>query len=366
MNKRHILYVVADMGDFKSSRLVLARAAQEKGYIIHVAAPGAANDAVLKEFAMHGHDMPRLKRNIFSALYVVNCLSRIQKKIKPEMIHAITLKYSFLCGFAAGDSRKIFTIAGLGYVASNTFFSRVFKIILTPFLKYALKDAFLIVQNPDDSEFLIAQKWAPAHSITLIRGSGVDLNRFAPKPGTEEFPPIVLMPTRLLRDKGIDVFMNAARIIAEKKIPARFVIAGGAGGQSPGAISESSMRTMIQNTTVEWSGFIADMPGLYAKAAIVAYPSHYREGIPRALIEAAAIAKPIVTTDHPGCRETVDDGVNGFLIPVKNPEALANKIEKLLNDDGLRARMGAAGRKKAEHEFDVHMIAGQILKIYEN
>lgn len=355
-NKGKILYVINHIDWFWSHRLPLAKAAQDAGYDVHVAVHGA-NDVRFAKYGFTAHELPE-----FPPL-VSWRLGQLARSLKPDLIHAITLKYSFLTGLATRHTktRRVFTIAGLGYLFSED--AALLRLLVMPLLKYALGNARIIVQNPDDCDILICR--GVIRDAVLIRGSGVDTAIFNQAHNNEENPPIVLMPTRLLRDKGVMVFAEAAKILKDRGVNARFQIAGGMEGHNPATLTESDMKSMIEDGAVEWLGRVNEMPALYARAAVIAYPSWYREGVPKVLLEAAAMGKAIVTTDHPGCREAVTHGVNGLLVPVKNAQATAEAIEKLLNDPDLRARMGTAGRKKAEEEFDVRLVVERTLKTYE-
>ncbi|MCD8525729.1 MAG: glycosyltransferase [Alphaproteobacteria bacterium] len=173
------------------------------------------------------------------------------------------------------------------------------------------------------------------------------------------------MATRLLHDKGVAVFIEAARIMTEHGIKARFQIAGGEVTSNPLAISKEQMEAMVEGKPVEWLGKVDDMPALLAECAVFVYPSYYREGIPKVLLEAAASGKPIVTTDHPGCREAVEDGVNGFLVPVRNALKTAEATQKILEDGKLQKAMSKASRNRAEEEFNVAKIVTETLDVYK-
>ncbi|MCC7305109.1 MAG: glycosyltransferase family 4 protein [Alphaproteobacteria bacterium] len=365
MVSQKILYVVDELEDFWTWRLKLAKAAQLKGWEIHVASRGAGSDPRFAAENFHGHDLPPVQGG-FPLLFA---LRGIIKKTGPGIIHAITLKYALLTGLAAlGEKnvRPVYTIAGLGYLFSESGWkSKLLKSAISPFLKLVFRNAQIIVQNPDDRSTLVKSKLAWPDQVKLVRGSGIDTAKFQPIPGLEDNPPLVLMPTRLVHDKGISVFIEAARILKKRGVNASFQIAGGLSGHNPRAITQQEIEAMTRDGTVFWLGRVADMPSLYARAAVIVYPSYYGEGIPRVLLEAASMGKAIVTTDHPGCREAVIHNENGFLVPVKDAEATANAIEKLLRDRGLCMKMGARGRERAEEEFSADLIVKQTLSVYD-
>jgi glycosyltransferase involved in cell wall biosynthesis len=369
MGQMKILYVVSELDDFFSSRLPVALAAKGDGHKISIAAPGAHKSPHLSQLGFQGYDIPAPDQKLSgaSAFKLVRRIDDILHEAKPDIIHAITLKYAFLAGLAARRYKKIkpvYTIAGLGYLfSSETLKPKLMRLLLRPIIRNVFRNARIIVQNPDDQRILTKQRFIKDTQVELVRGSGVDLERF--RATNIHGDPIVLMPTRLVHDKGIAVFIEAARILKTRGMDARFQIAGGITSHNPLAISQSEMEQMVAGTNVEWLGKISDMPALYASAIIIVYPSWYGEGIPRVLLEAAACGKPIITTDHPGCREAVTDNDNGFLVPVKNAQATADAIEKLLNDKALQERMGRRSRERAESEFDINLIARQTADIYK-
>ena len=237
---------------------------------------------------------------------------------------------------------------------------------LSPFLKLILRqqNTTLIFQNSDDLEMMVHRRYARAEDSVLIKGSGVYLNQFTPRKAHDENP-IVLMPTRLVHEKGIAIFIEAANILSARGINARFQIAGGTSSSNPNGILEDEMNSIIAGSAVEWLGRVSDMPDLLARVSLVVYPSYYGEGIPRVLIESCAAGRAIVTTDHVGCREAVDDGVNGLLVPIKNAQATAEAIEQILSNPATREKMEYASRAKAEAVFDIYDVAAQTVDVYE-
>ncbi|MGB4107681.1 MAG: glycosyltransferase family 4 protein [Alphaproteobacteria bacterium] len=368
-----ILYVLAETGDFWSSRLPLALAAQARGCEIHLAAPGASSDSKLKAQGFTGHDLPLMQNGFspLSALKTIFALRKILQDLNPDLVHTITLKYSLLTGIAMRGMRglkTVYTIAGLGYLFSgHDLKSKIMLCLAAPFLKHVLRnpDAVVTFQNSDDMNILVRKNFVAEENCVLIPGSGVDIEKFSPRAGTDNsLPPLVLMPTRLVRDKGVSVFIEMAKILEKRQIPARFQVAGGVTDHNPLAISKEEMQRMVAGTPVEWIGRVDDMPALYAQAALIAYPSWYREGIPRVLLEAAAMGKACVTTDHPGCREAVAHNENGLLVPVKDAEATADAVEKILTDSALQKKMEISARARAEREFATAHIVEKTIKIY--
>lgn len=304
-------------------------------------------------------------------------IRKIITQEKPNIIHAITLKYSFVTALAAfatlkaRGAQKIFTIAGLGYLyRSDELKSVILRSMLWPFLIFAFKQkqTKLIFQNDNDRMLLINKKVATAKTSYLVKGSGVYLNRFDASCAKENIKtqlPLVLMPTRLVHEKGVGVFIEAAKILKEKGINARFEIVGGLTRDNPRAITIKEMKAMIKEGVVTWLGHIDNIPEKLREAAMIVYPSYYGEGIARVLLESCAAGRAVITTDHPGCREAVDHEKNGLLVRVKDPKSTAQAIERLLKDPALCVEMGKKSRKKAEKEFDIHEIVKQTIKVYD-
>ena len=201
----------------------------------------------------------------------------------------------------------------------------------------------------------------------MIKGCGVDLQQFAPRPAAapeDANEPVVMFPARIQINKGVHEFVEAARILKGDGIGARFVLVGRTDAENPTNVDERIVRGWEAEGLVEWWGFSDDMPATLPKAHIVCMPS-YREGLPRVLIEAAACARPIVTADVPGCREVVRDGESGILVPVKDGAATAVAIRQLIEDPALRRRMGAEARARAETEFSVEDFVRETMTTFE-
>jgi len=358
-----LLLVINHMDWFWSHRLPLAEGARDAGFDVGVACAQAGTDPDLAKHSFRGYELP--SGNIIKVLLQTR---KTIQQVSPDIVHAITLKYAFIAGLASiglKATRRVHTIAGLGYLFSGDGIKpKVLRALVCPFLKLALRDSQLIFQNPDDMKLMLDRGLAKQEQCHLIRGSGVDVAQFSPVPQTEGDELSVVMPTRLVHEKGVAVFVEAARVLKSRGVHARFQLAGGISTTNPNAITQSEMNSMVSDGAVEWLGRVSDMPALLAKTSLIAYPSHYREGVPKVLLEAAAMGKAIVTTDHPGCREAVRDGYNGLLVPIKDPTALADAIEKLLADSALREEMGKRSREMAVNEFSASLVTRETLAVY--
>ena len=376
MAQQKILYIVNNIEWFWSHRLPLALGAQEAGYDVGIVVTGASQDPRLADYGFTPIELPAIGQGLGprAVAKAIANISSIIAQHKPDIVHVITIKYAFLAGLAAlfhPRVKVVHLIAGLGYLFSGADVkSRLLRFCVSPLLRVALRNkrTQIICQNPDDEAILIKDGLIAADRTTLIRGSGVDVEQFAPRQyAPQDSIPRVVMPTRLVHDKGVSVFIEAAQILQQKGVKVDMQIAGGVTAYNPLAISADEMRTMIaaSNGAAQWLGKVSDMPDLLSRATLVAYPSHYREGIPKVLLEAAAMGKPIITTDHPGCREVVVDGVNGMLVPIKNAAVLAHAIEAVLGSTERLIEMGKASREKALAEFDANIIVAQTLKVYD-
>jgi glycosyltransferase involved in cell wall biosynthesis len=359
-----LLFVINHMDWFWSHRLPLAQGAKDNGWDVCVCATGASDDSKLRKAGFKGIGLSS------SPFKIITDIRRIIKEEQPSLLHVITLKYAFLAGIASRfhpNVKVVHTIAGLGYLFSGEGFKpKMLRFLVGPLLKFALKHprAQIIFQNPDDQDLLTKREFVKSSQTHLIRGSGVDLNEFQHIPEPNDQAPLIVMPTRLVHDKGIAVFIEAAKLCAAKGIKARYQVAGGPVSNNPLGISEKEMKSMIQGSPVEWLGKVSDMPALYAAANLIVYPSYYGEGVPKVLLEAAATGRTIITTDHPGCREAVINHETGMLVPVKDAQPTADAIETLINDKKKREEMGRAAREFAAQEYDVLKVVERTLSVY--
>lgn len=364
-----ILYIF-ESGDW-DSRMAVAHGARDKGFEIVIGLMNGDEDAAKRapEFKIIPLKKSGNRFGILSSLQIVRGINALIKQENPDIIHAVTLKYGFMTGISSvfiKNVQKIYTLAGLGYLfRSDDPKSTLLRFILRPLLTLILKrpNTTLIFQNADDLDLMIDKKYARAEHSILIRGSGVYLDRFTPTHNDSEIP-IVLMPTRLVHEKGVAIFIEAARILKARGIKAHFQIAGGETKHNPKAISRAQMLEMVSDGAVEWLGRVNNMPDLLAQASLIVYPSYYGEGIPRVLLEACAAGRAIVTTDHAGCREAVEHGVNGLLVPVKDAHATAQAIEHILGHTDERRAMEIQSRKRAEDQFDIHAIVEETVRVY--
>ncbi len=306
---------------------------------------------------------PRADIKLFWALY------RCYKVQQPDIVHHFTIKpviYGSIAARMAKIPKIVNTVTGLGYVFTDKKITWLRRLVVGLY-RISLKCAdFTFFQNQDDLDFFLSRGLVKKSGTALLPGSGVDCEHFSPVSGPnplEKSQPTFLMVSRLLKDKGIYEFVEAARLVKEHYPKSRFQLLGQRDIRNPNVVPEKDLKDWNDQGLVSWPGEVSDVRPIMAKSDVVVLPS-YREGIPRALLEAAAMAKPIITTDAVGCREVVDHEINGVLVPVKDAPALAGAMERMINDPEMRKRMGKAGRKKVEREFDEKIVIKKILEVY--
>jgi glycosyltransferase involved in cell wall biosynthesis len=371
--KTKILYVDNRSQYFVSHRLPLALAVRDQLAEVHVTTL-SRRDEDLKTISSQGMTFHRLlynsnDRSVVKPLMLGFELARVFKKLKPDLIHVFTLKAMCVGGFAfllADKSAVLMTVTGLGYAfTSQTLKARLLakavSTIMPPLFKRA-GDEF-VCQNQDDLAVFHEQFRLDSARLSLIRGSGVDTREYAMLSETSGIP-IVLLVARMLRDKGVVEFVEAARTLKLDGVQARFVLVGDPDPENPAGIRRSQLKAWHDSGVVEWRSYCRDMLTLFAEAHIVCLPS-YREGAPRVLIEAASCGKPIVTTDVSGCREVVRHNHTGLLVPPRDSRALADALRTLIKDPQLRAIMGKNGRAFAERELSLEKVISDNLRLYK-
>ncbi len=373
-NDRKEIFYLFDERDWKT-RLPVAQKAIKNGHDVRLILIASDDDKTPKELKKYAYShifMPERtigKRSLFSFIRQLNTLI---KEHDPDLLHCVTIKYAFAAGLETifrTKIKRLYTLAGLGFLfRSRSKKAFIIRTILRPLFRllFLNKNTNLIFQNPDDRSLFIDLGFTNEEKSHLIRGSGVDLKTFSPAESKlNNKNPVVLLPTRLVKEKGIDIFIAAAKILQQSGTNAKFQIAGSMIAHNPKAITKEQMHEMLKNSPVEWLGRVENMPALYQSADLIVYPSSYGEGIPRVLLESAACGLPVITTDHPGCKEAVDNGKNGLLIPINDPESCARAIDVLLKNPEERSHMGTYSRQKAEREFDINNIAAQTVKLYK-
>ena len=371
MTVGRLLFVVNDTAIFVSHRLPVAVAASRAGYEVHLAALDSGDLDVLRDHDIRFHPLhvDRTGLNPVKDLLMTLELGRTIRALRPALMHTVTIKPVVYGGIVArllGVPSLVSAVTGLGQVFTDKE-SVPWPIRALARVLYRLaldhRNSCTIFQNPDDRAFMVDANLVPIERTALIRGSGVDMSCFAPRPEPPG-PAVVILPARLLWDKGVGEFVEAARILRAADLDARLALVGEPPPHNRGSVPHETIEGWVREGIVEWWGRQTDMPVVYARSHIVCLPSYYGEGVPRALIEAAACGRPIVTADTPGCREVVRHGVNGLLVPPRAAGALADALRELLLDPALREAMGRRGRELAVAEFSVEHVVEATLKVY--
>ena len=307
--------------------------------------------------------------NPFREIYALVQVFAAYRRTRPDLVHHIALKPIVYGGFAAllcRDVPSVNTVAGLGHVfTSESRRMHVLRRVLLNLFRRVLKrkSAITAFQNIENRDFLVEAGVVSEEQAVVIRGSGVNVREFVPRPEPKGIP-VVVMASRMLWEKGVGEFVAAAKIMRGQGVSARFVIVGESDAANPASIPEAQLLVWEKSGTVEWWRLRNDMPEVFAQSNLFCYPSYYGEGVPRVLIEAAACGRAIVTADVPGCRDVVHDGYNGLLVPARNAEALAHALDTLLKDPVLRAHMGARGREIAVQDFSEELVIEKTLAVY--
>lgn len=362
-----LLIVVNDAAFFLSHRLPIALGARAAGYDVHVATPRDEASARIEAEGVSFHAIPLSRRGMSPAaeLRTIAALTRAYRTIAPDIVHHVTAKPILYGGIAARLARVpavVHAVSGLGYVFISE--SRRAR-----GLRQAIRAAYrtatahprcaVIFQNDDDrAQFGDAIR---TPHVFMIRGSGVDLERFRPTPLPDGVP-LVVLPARMLWDKGVGELVEAARRVKAAGIQARFALVGGIDPGNPAAVRREQIDAWTAEGVVEWWGMRTNMPEVLSHASIVCLPS-YREGMPKALLEACAAGRPIVTTDVPGCRDVVGDGQHGVLVPARDASALASALCELLGDRARLEQMAVSAAVVAK-AYSVDEVLAQTLEVY--
>jgi len=353
-------------------RLPLAKKLRDMSFeVVMVSPPGKYGEKIKSEgFRWLPVAMNRRSVNPISEFFVLKELIKLYKNEKPDLVHHFTIKsvvYGSVAARFSGVKNVVNAVAGLGFVFTN---ESLFAKILRPFVKSILKfsmdtdNSRLILQNPDDQALFVASKLIDPDHIRLIRGSGVNTNRFEPVKNNGGNDVVnVLLATRLLWDKGIREFIDAVRIIKNTHKPVNFLLAGAPDDGNPASVQNEEIIKWVNEGLVESLGHIENIESVLTNVDIVVLPS-YREGLPRILLEAASMGLPLVSTDVPGCREIVKNNINGLLVPVKDSKSLAVAIEYLIDNPIERSRMGRAGREMVLNEFDEKIVIDDTIDVY--
>jgi len=377
MSRSRLLFVVNADWFFVSHRLPLALAARRAGFEVAVCAGASSARQRIEDERLPFFPMPisRGGTDPRDDVRTISSLVRTYRQWRPDIVHHVTIKpvlYGSLATRVAGVRRRVNAVSGLGSAfidrgGGRDWARQALRLGLRQAYRGALSGVSTrtIFQNADDLEGFVAAGIAPRRTARLVHGSGVSFERFAVSE-LPAGPPIVLLPARLLRDKGVLEFVEAARILRPKFPDARFVLVGRLDLENPTGIAAKEVAAWVADGLLEWWGAKEhdEMPGVYAASTLVVLPS-YREGLPLALAEAAACGRPVVTTNVPGCRDAVLAGETGWVCAARDAASLTQAISDALSAPDELRRRGCAGAAFARGRFAVEHVVAQTLEIYD-
>jgi len=355
-------------------RLPLLRDLRAAGYGVEAVAPHDSYTRLLQAegFTVHHWVVARRSINPLLELHALVDLLRVYRRERPDLVHHFTIKaclYGTLAAKGARVYRVVNAITGLGHVfLGQRIRTRMLRRMLKPLYSavFSARRSTVVFQNADDQERLIRLGITDGDRARLIRGSGVDIEHFRPKvhtAGQFRTPLQLLFPSRLILEKGIEDVLAACRSLWDQEVPLELLVAGAIDDGNRSALLPADLEALRSEPRIRCLGHVDDMRALYAASDLVVLPS-WREGLSRALIEAAAMERPIITTDVPGCRDVVDHGRTGLLVPLQDARAIELAIQLLLENPDLAARFGKAARQKVVEEFQVSLVNESTLKQY--
>ena len=367
---RKLLMIVNEDRFFLSHRKEIALSAQKDGWNVEIICKDTGHRKDVEALGLTMIELPinPTGTNLVEELHTFLFLLNLYRRQKPDIVHHVGLKNILWGGLAAkltSVKGVVNAVSGLGILFSDEHFGLKGKAVLSV-MKFSnhRKNVALIFQNHEDTDLFLQRGIAGKSQCHFIKGSGVNLKEFCYTPEPATLPIKIIFTARMVKEKGIYTFIQAAEHLRkDMEGSVCFLLCGGL-SNNPDGIKGDELMAMCDGKYIQWMGFRNDVKELLMESHIMVLPSYYREGIPRSLIEACAIGRPIVTTNSIGCKDTVDDGVNGFLIPIKDSVALADKLRILIDDKTLRYTMGLASRLKAEKEFSIESVVSKHMKIY--
>lgn len=371
MTAKHALIIVAEDWSFLSHRLPLAQTLLSDGYKVSVACRVNEKRQEIENMGFNLIALPLARESIspLSVLSTVWTLVKLYRRLKPSVVIHVSLFLSFLgtmAGLVSGYRRNVNLITGLGFIfISNSAKARLVRLVLKSFfsIRSLSRKTVMVVQNADDRQIFEKMGYRTGRNLYVVRGSGVDDVHFSPAEveGTRKY---VTFVGRMLWAKGVAELVGAARLLKSRNKLPKIILVGEPDPGNPQSATMEDIETWTSDGLVEYWGRRSDIVEIYRQSHIAILPS-WREGMPKSLLEAAACGLPLIATDVPGCRELVDHEENGLLVTLKDPVSIADAIEKLMDDEHLRLRMGQNARKNVEEELNGRAIGRKTADIVE-
>jgi glycosyltransferase involved in cell wall biosynthesis len=358
-----------------SHRLPIAIEAKKNGYDVTIACHFTQHKQELINLGFNVIEVPfsRSGGGVLNELATIKCIRNVIKAVNPSLIHAVTIKPVLYTGLALKTLKRnipfVAAISGLGYVfTASNLRAKLTRVIASVFYKVALSQKYktIIFQNTSDESILTEVARLKSSDKVLIKGSGADLSVYNYLPENINEAVTVVMACRLLKEKGVYEYVEAAKRVKAHYPNADFLLVGTPDLENPNTIKQDEIDKWVSQGLIDYLGHRNDIPDVFSKSNIVCLPSFYGEGVPKVLIEGAACGRAIVTTDNPGCRDAIINGETGITVPIQNSEDLANAIIKLIDNPQLRISMGEKARAFAEAEFDVNSVVSKHLVIYSD
>ena len=368
---RRILLVGNDPEYFLMHRLALAKALVEQGIDLKVAIPFDASDERFRAlpFTLHALPLRRGSVNPWSELRTLLALVALCRRVQPILVHHVTIKpilYGSLVTRMLGTPCVVNSVTGLGYVFSSSEpAARCLRLLVRPLLRLGCRrpNVTMLFENQDDLLLYARQRMAEIQNSRVVPSSGLDIAQYPPRQHAERAVTVLLLG-RMLWDKGIREFVEAAGIVAARRPGTKFVLVG-ATDPNPESIPLNTLQRWQRQGAVEYWGWRSDIPAVLSQADILCLPS-YREGLPRALLEGGAAGLPLIATNVPGCRDALLPGVSGLLVPPKDAAALASAILRLVDDVDLRRQMGQAARTDVASRFSTASVVESTVAVYQD
>ena len=366
-----LLYLISEDWFFCSHFMERAKAAQAQGFEIVVLTRVSSHGQRIRDagFLLVPLEMDRSSIGIAKEWVALRQIRTVYRQHRPDLVHQVAMKpivYGSLVARFSGPHAVLNAPVGMGYLfTSGTAKARLLRPLVRILLRWLLnpRGSKVVFENDEDLQDCVRSQMVRAADAVLIPGAGIDTALFHPRAVPSTGPPVVVMAARLLQDKGVAEFVAAARLLRERGVPARCWLVGAADPGNPSSFSPAQLNAWKAQGDVELLGHRNDMATLLRECDLACLPS-YREGLPKFLLEAMATGLPVVSTDAVGCRQAVVEGVSGLLVPVRDAAALADALQRLIGDASARARMGAAGRERALHEFSRERIERLTLAQY--